>query len=242
MIVEPATIDREALAPWVAPCHLAPEALAAYRAAFAVHPARLVVLPRFLRDEAAERLGRFLIDECELRDTFGLYSVEPHAVSREQWLEAREADRFYRYATVSGVRPPCRLSPNAVTFVKLCAAFGAGAFTSLFEAISGLALGGSVYDAHALGQGDYLRAHSDDLRRRRLAFVLYLSSGWCPAFGGALHVRDPATRVEAEFNSLVLFDVTRGGEHFIAPIEPVAGDRRRLTFGGWVHHPPPPAP
>lgn len=77
MIAEPATIDREALAP--------------YRAAFAGHPTRLVVRPRFLRDEAAERPGRFLIDECELRDTFGLSSVEPHAVSRKQWLEASEA-------------------------------------------------------------------------------------------------------------------------------------------------------
>jgi Rps23 Pro-64 3,4-dihydroxylase Tpa1-like proline 4-hydroxylase len=69
---------------------------------------------------------------------------------------------------------------------------------------------------------------------------MYLSPGWSPSFGGALHMADEAggdTRVEATYNSIVVFDVQAENSHLVAPIEGAAGETRRLTIGGWYPKP-----
>ena len=91
-----------------------------------------------------------------------------------------------------------------------------------------------------LRRGEFLRPHNDRDLNRRLAFVLYLSAHWSPSFGGALCVLDHdanVTQIEAEYNSLVVFDVTEHKEHFITPISSAAGERSRLSIGGWLKNP-----
>ena len=36
---------------------------------------------------------------------------------------------------------------------------------------------------------------------------------------------------------MVVFDVLAETEHRVTPVEPAAGDRARLTIGGWYHRP-----
>ncbi len=78
--------------------------------------------------------------------------------------------------------------------------------------------------------------HTDDARERQCAFVLYLSPEWDARDGGVLHLvdRNNVTKIEPEYNSLVLFDVTTGLEHFVSPI---VADKARLAIGGWAYGP-----
>ncbi|MDQ4144023.1 MAG: 2OG-Fe(II) oxygenase, partial [Actinomycetota bacterium] len=64
------------------------------------------------------------------------------------------------------------------------------------------------------------------------------SPAWEPRFGGELKMVDPSgnvTAIEPEYNSVVLFDVAAGTTHYVDPIPPAAGDRARLSIGGWYH-------
>jgi len=74
---------------------------------------------------------------------------------------------------------------------------------------------------------------------RSIALVMYLSPGWQPSYGGALHMADQTgeSRIEATFNSIVVFDVQAENTHLVAPIETAAGSTRRLTIGGWYPTP-----
>jgi Rps23 Pro-64 3,4-dihydroxylase Tpa1-like proline 4-hydroxylase len=45
------------------------------------------------------------------------------------------------------------------------------------------------------------------------------------------------TKIEAEYNSIIVFDVAAGTTHFVDLISPEAGDRARVTIGGWYHKP-----
>ena len=57
---------------------------------------------------------------------------------------------------------------------------------------------------------------------------------------GALHIigkHDECSGIEVTFNSLVVFDVTTQKSHYVAAIRDTAGDRSRLTVGGWFCDP-----
>ena len=84
--------------------------------------------------------------------------------------------------------------------------------------------------------GDVLKPHDDNGRNRKLALVFYLTPGWESRFGGALVVvssNGGTTRIEADYNSAVIFDVTAGSKHFIEPILPEAKNKSRMTISGW---------
>ena len=88
--------------------------------------------------------------------------------------------------------------------------------------------------------GDFLLAHDDANRDRRLALVMYLTPGWSEACGGALHMTaaDGTTDVtSADYNSIVFFDTLAGSTHRVGTIEPAAGQLARRTFGGWFPNP-----
>jgi Rps23 Pro-64 3,4-dihydroxylase Tpa1-like proline 4-hydroxylase len=110
-----------------------------------------------------------------------------------------------------------------------------------FEQVTGIKLGMSDdFGSHSMSVGHFLKPHDDDNRNRRLALVLYLSPDWESAYGGSLHIIDQGgseTVVPATYNSLVAFDTRAGTTHYVAPIAESAGDRRRVTIGGWYHEP-----
>jgi 2OG-Fe(II) oxygenase superfamily len=228
------------VAKWVQPQHLTDEALEEVRTSFQTHPAKVTVLHRFLLDPIAERLAKFLSVEAEFGKEQGLYSVDG-PVSDEQWDQAADEDRLFRLSRLAGIPPQFKMSPNALKYLQFRQTFQKPEFERFFEALTGLSLGASDdFGVHSMSVGDFLRPHSDDVRNRRVALVIYLSPHWRPEYGGDLHVVDRDGRetiVEAEYNSMVIFDVLAETTHLVAPIEPAAGEARRLTIGGWYHKP-----
>jgi len=88
--------------------------------------------------------------------------------------------------------------------------------------------------------GDMLGPHGDRDAGRRLTFVIYLSPTWKADYGGALHIvweNGACSKIEATFNSLVVFDLTTQKSHYVTDIRSTAGDRSRLTIGGWFCDP-----
>ena len=135
------------------------------------------------------------------------------------------------------IPPDHRMSPNALSYLQFRQTFQRPEFAAFFAAVTGLELGASDdFGVHAMGVGDFLRAHSDDVKNRRIALVIYLSPEWDPAFGGTLVLTNPDgtdTRVEPRYNSIVIFDVLAKTSHLVEPITPEAGERSRFTIGGW---------
>ncbi len=234
-------IDTVFLGKWVQPQHLRDEALGAYRDRFAAHAGRLIVLSDFLLDPVAERLSLFLSMEAQFRVDHGLYSAPDDTVSEAAWQEADAADRFFRFGRMIATRPEFMMSPNALTYLRFRQAFQDARFRGFFEQVSGLTLGSSDdFGSHAMGPGDLLRVHSDDNRNRRVAIVIYLTPHWEPRFGGALNLvtrTGEATRVDALFNSMVVFDVKAETDHYVDAVEPAADSRIRYTIGGWYPNP-----
>jgi len=232
-------VDRQKLESWIQPQHLEDSALEQYRKAFTSHPARLVVIKNFLQPQMAERLSQFLSSEAEFKAEYGLYSVEG-AVKEEDWLRAEDEDRFFKYGKLVGTPPQFQTSPNALTYLQFRTTFQRPQLKAFFEAISGMPLGASNdFGAHSMTSESLLRPHSDDNRDRQIALVLYLTPGWKSEFGGQLkvtHMDGKTTVVEAEYNSVIAFNVLTHKAHVVEPVRQSNGVApRRLTIGGWYH-------
>jgi Rps23 Pro-64 3,4-dihydroxylase Tpa1-like proline 4-hydroxylase len=232
-------VNREKLATWIQPQHLEDEALMRYQQSFASHPAHLVVIKDFLRPQVAERLSRFLRDEAEFKPTYGLYSTEV-AVSEQDWQKASDQDRLFRLSRLVGTRPEFQASPNALTYLQFRMMFQRPELKAFYEAITGMTLGTSDdFGAQAMMHEDLLRPHSDDNRNREVALVIYMTPEWKPEFGGQLrvvHLNGEATVVEAEYNSMIAFNVHTHSAHVVEPVRASNGaGPRRFTIGGWYH-------
>jgi hypothetical protein len=230
--------DTAALGRWIQPQHLDASAMEAYRERFASDPARVLHLEDFLLDDVATKLNRFLADEAEYDEEYGIYSVEG-AITRDRYEAAPVDDRFFRLRRLAGIPDAHRFSPNALTYLKLRQTFQTPAFETFFAELTGLELGASDdFGTHRMIAGDYLRAHSDDNRSRRLALVMYLTPDWRSEYGGSLLMVDPdgnERAISATYNSIVMFDVLAGTSHSVEAVSEAAGDRARLTIGGWYH-------
>ena len=229
-------VDDDALDPWINRDLLDPGRLADLRDRMASHPARMVLVRDLLSEDAAASLAAFLRDGVDYRTEHGLYSKEG-GVEAEEWNAAPDADRFFRFDKLAGIRPEAALEPSTITYMQFRAWVTQPAFRGFMEAITGVALGESDdFGIHRFRRGDFLRDHDDDNRGRRIALVMYLTPGWEPAFGGSLAMQHPDGTVEtvdAAFNSMVVFDVAIGSTHHVQPISEDAGDLGRCTFGGW---------
>jgi len=233
-------LDTDALTPWIQPQHLSEDALAGYRTALEAHPARMVVLHDVVAAAPAERLAGFLADDAEYTIEYGLYSqhegVEPSA-----WEAAPVEDRFFRFGRLTGQRPESMLSDTMLTYLQWRTFVTEPPFRAFFESLTGLKLGASDdFGCHEFRVGDFLLAHDDANRDRRVALVMYLTPSWRPEFGGALAMEatdGSVDRVEALFNTMVVFDTLAGSSHHIERIEDAAADQARRTFGGWFPNP-----
>lgn len=227
--------------------HLEPESVENNAARFSSDPAKLIVLDNFLIDDVIEGLNRFLTRDVVFEVLYGLYSKGYGAgsipgVARQDWLNAKDEERFFRFRQLAHVVPESPESPGLQTAEQFFNALRTSIAREYFEAVSGLRLGGVKINAYSYRKGDFLRLHSDNDELKRLAFVLYLSPDWEARFGGELNViaLDGTRRtIEARYNSLILFDVTAGTEHYVSQIKSSAGKRQRLSIGGWYYKPQP---
>ena len=85
--------------------------------------------------------------------------------------------------------------------------------------------------------GNFLSPHSDK-NNGRIAFVLNLSYGWKPQYGGLLHImnqeRDEVIKtITPQYNSLVLFYIPEetGIPHFVSHVN--IRNRNRYAITGW---------
>lgn len=89
----------------------------------------------------------------------------------------------------------------------------------------------SVYD-----KGDFLNLHTDE--NRGVAFILNLTEGWKPEYGGMLNIVKNETEFTAifpEFNSLVLLELGEEGvPHFVSEISKYA-PLSRIAISGWYN-------
>jgi hypothetical protein len=228
-------IDRSALEPWIQPRHLDEESLERCRKEMFAHPAKMLLLEDFLVPAKADKLTRFLEQEAQFGKEYGLYS--DGSVSEEAWEAADAAARMSRLSRLAGIPSEFQMSPNALTYLQFRQALQQPAFIGFFEAATGLDLGGSDdFGVHAMSEGDFLRPHSDDIKGRRIALVIYLSEDWQASYGGTLVMTDPTgsdSRVDPKHNSIVIFDVLADTMHQVEPITAEAAGRARYTIGGW---------
>ena len=232
-------VDGQKLKAWIQPQHLEPAALEQYRRSYASHPARLVVIKNFLQPQVAERLSRFLATEAEFKPEYGLYSKEG-AAKEEEWRHAADDERFFKYGRLVGTPLQFQTSPNALTYLQFRMTFQRPELKAFFEEISGMPLGASDdFGAHSMSTESFLRPHSDDNRNRQLALVIYLTPEWKPEYGGQLtvnHLDGEKTVVEAEYNSVIAFNVLTHETHVVERIRATNGVApQRLTIGGWYH-------
>jgi SM-20-related protein len=85
--------------------------------------------------------------------------------------------------------------------------------------------------------GDFLTRHDDEVagKHRKLAYVLGLTEGWQPEWGGLLLFNDDtggvAETLVPRFNTLSLFSVPQ--PHSVGFVAPYA-DQPRLSVTGWI--------
>lgn len=220
------------LSSWIQAKHLKEKALATYCKTSTTHPTRLVVLRNFLLNDIALNLSRFLSRDAEFKQD---YAVVGKYVSKGEWLKAAESRRIFRFAKIVEPRRRRGFNPEYRPYLDFVHALRSECFRRLFEGVSGLRLGPvSLAGPHSMRRGDFMGPHVDRGENRRLAFVIYLTSGWRKNFGGTLVVLDHSEkqyRVKAEYNSVACFDA--GAGHYVTKIENAAGERARLTIGGW---------
>jgi len=223
----------DSLRGWLRPEHLTRDAVTRYRDAFAAARPPAVVLRRFLHDGLAEELAAFLGEEAAPSPAYGL-TTRYGFVSAEDWHAAPASERFFRYGNVERVAGDAARGPRFITYERLVRAFSERPLRGLFEAISGMSLGHVTLAGRRMDPGDFLAPHTDDVGARVLSFVIYLSPWWTPSRGAALVLADGDgghVRVDAEFNSVVLFDARAW--HHISPFAEGEDPRPRLSLGGW---------
>jgi Rps23 Pro-64 3,4-dihydroxylase Tpa1-like proline 4-hydroxylase len=189
----------------------------------------------FLVAPVADRLHTFLAHEAELVTEHHLRSSSPTPVSAEAWHAADERERFYRFATVVGVKPDFSSSGRALLYLLFLSALADPRLIAYFEELWGrpLALRGP-FGGHCMRPDDVLASHSDNADGRRVSLVFHLSGEWLPHYGGALQLRSKrgrTARIEPEHNTMVAFDVQHNAEHYVEPI--ARGAPPRLAIAGF---------
>ena len=88
----------------------------------------------------------------------------------------------------------------------------------------------------AYESGDFLNIHSDE--KRGIAFILNLSQGWKPEYGGMLNIMQEDGSFKAifpKFNSLILMKLgDEGTPHFVSEVSKYA-PFARVAIGGWYN-------
>lgn len=245
------------LSDWINPIHLSETARADYAARVAASPARMLVLDNFLVPERYRALQTVLREAGELTPQYALYGRNRVRASREEWLAAPEPQRFYHHLEVTGPRPGHETSVAWLTHVGLCQALASRPFLDYFGGISGERLAGvGRVNGKIIGDGQFLRPHSDAEPGRRCCAVLYLNDDWRPEYGGRfLLYRDDREidRIDPVGNRLLLFVPDSGYLHAVAPMTPAAAGWQRLNYTFWLADdsgrrpaatpaPPPPKP
>lgn len=192
----------------------------------------------FLNEDIAGAVSAFLLEEARFTQVYGVHSVPGHATDVATWTATPERDRLFHNEMLDGTGG-LPTSRNLLSFLRLRKYFSSEQFCEMVSECTQLELPSAFEPrVHSLRQRHYLRAHHDRAGSRRIAYILYLSPGWQPDFGGQLTMLaadGEKMTVTPRYNSLLLFDVYAQEEHYIEPVLPLAGERQRLTMSAWLN-------
>lgn len=241
-------LDREFLQSWIQPQCLTDEAIQKARDSFQNHPAHIARISSFLHEDMAAKLAALLGDEVDYTRIRHLYSQDNRNVSEDEFVAASEDDRLGQFAHMSQLKPKEGVKPglNLLFYMKFQKFFFDARFAQYMRLVTGLDLvAPTTFVVNTLSVGDFIASHNDvhrDRHHRRIAFILYLTPGWKPEFGGALHTTGHGgdeSVFEVEYNSFAFFDVMGHRTHEVKPVLEAAAPRRRTSFNGWWSETPP---
>lgn len=204
---------------------------------FRDQPFRHVQIDDFLKPDVAESVSSFLSYEAQYDSVYGVKSVAGRDTDEATWSRAPENDRLFFNEMLVGNEK--KISRDLLSFIKLRQYFSSDAFCQYASAITGLTLPSSL-DArvHLFREGHYLRQHSDRVKSRRVAYILYLTPDWKAEFGGGLAITGKdgeETRILPRYNSLLMFDIFTQKEHNIEPVLPASKGKARVTMSAWLN-------
>ncbi|MEK6956073.1 MAG: 2OG-Fe(II) oxygenase family protein [Nanoarchaeota archaeon] len=112
-------------------------------------------------------------------------------------------------------------------------------FIAFIQKITSVKLDSKIdMHSHIFSDTDYLLFHDDVVESRGVAYVINLSEDFSHDDGGRLQLYDindafsPSKEIIPEFNSFVLFTVSKNSLH---SIEEVKSNKKRITVSGWFH-------
>jgi hypothetical protein len=240
--------DRDsALADWISPVHLSPEAIARYRRELAAHTCGFLVLHDFLVPAGARALRDYLgSDAAPLQRVYGAYkqtrrgnevTAQGRHVDEAEWHTLPEDLRYFQFSTHVDVlpEPGCDEARLWLGFRDVLTSSAACAF---FAQITQRDLATGPLEGRVMYRGDFSGRHSDVRGRRSAGYNVYLSSSE-PGDGGTLTYfgfDDERYEILPAFNTSVIFDVHRSREHVVAP---VLSASPRISINGWYVEPAP---
>ena len=195
---------------------------------------------KFLRKDATLKLSKEYRNSAPfpnlaIRNFFskGMISEVRQAVKKQKF-ERKDTDLFSFYQSQALEHTKDRAIRNFFDFIA------SRDFMQYIAELTGENLASADMHAHIFRQGDYLLFHDDDLEKRRIAYIIYLSIGFKEKDGGRLQLFDIANpryavkNILPEFNSFAFFKVSKKSLH---AVEEVMSDKERLTVGGWFYGP-----
>jgi len=205
-------------------------------------PLKLLKIQDFLSPDFANSCADFLNNDAKFKDVYGLYSPNGNNVSLQQWTSSDQEKHFYFYQMLTSPESNHILGARGLHFLKLRQLLSSNNFKLYVEKLIRTELGTvTPIKVHRMRPQHFLNPHNDKRGNRLIAFILYLSPQWQAESGGQLCILDnnnSKTIIEADFNSLLLFDVTQHQHHYVSRVISTRNqtEPNRLSINGWFHH------
>jgi len=197
-----------------------------------------------LRDQLAVRDDWIRAIKTAASNSFNIGLAEsvmsPAQVKGLESLAAPVAESGFRYVydQIVAVGDDGGSRESGTLLSQIASLLTGAAMHALLHSITGAASAFADVQATRYGPGQFLTRHNDkeEKSRRQFAYVLGLTEGWRPEWGGLLLFHDKTGEVVRGFvprmNTLTIFSVPR--DHSVTQVAPFA-PRPRYSVTGWFH-------
>lgn len=212
-----------------------------------------VRIPSFLRDDQARRLASHLLSRSDWREVLNSgeriyeldrvtragFGVDRKLALDEAVREAATNGFQFRYETIRADDDPAKREASPLD--EFATWLSGPKTREWLRRVTGLeAIEFADAQATLYGSGHFLTTHDDDVagKGRLAAYVLSLTDGWRPEWGGNLLFVGPdgeLTGYTPVFNTLTLFRVPMA--HFVSEVASYAAGAR-LSVTGWLRRAP----
>jgi prolyl 3-hydroxylase /prolyl 3,4-dihydroxylase len=188
-----------------------------------------------IKPNYAKKYNTHPFPHIEIKDFFKKEKLQEiiSAITQEEFIE-KEADLFKFMQTNDLLQSQNNTIKELISFLtskELITFIESTTSTKLSQEID---LFGSLYQ-----NTDFLLCHDDQLKGRKIAFLIYLTS-FKKKEGGSLMLYNTkngkptvaAKKIAPNQNSLILFSVSKKSFH---AVEEIIANKQRITIGGWFH-------